>query len=259
VYGADAEAVMAGVNRMSVPLPDDHREAPKRRMDALAQICRITAGAQLTEDDLAGTGHEPGDLPPVGIEIIADVITLHRALARERAEEDARQVEDMIRLLDPLAHSGLGGWLPKCEHELLRGARGVFSRAAVGWRELVAEFCDGDLHRLVLGADSEVLDLGRDVRLFSRAQRRALRRGDLRCQWPSCDMPWVEADHITRHVDGGKTDLANGRLLCRFHHTLRHRGWQLETDDGGQVRAIRPVDWAYQLAPSKRRAGPRVA
>lgn len=74
-------------------------------------------------------------------------------------------------------------------------------------------------------------------------------------------MPWVEADHIKCFKDGGGTDVTNGRLLCAFHHSLRHRGWRLETDpDTGEVHAMPPADWAYQLSQSRRRSRqPRIA
>lgn len=252
IYGVDADSVQAGIDRMSVPLPDDHRPAAKRRADALALLCRIGAAADLKARDLEGTGYSPADLPKTSVTITADVLTLRRAFEREEAEA-AR------RLGDPVWRAFSSGWLPEAEADLLHGSFTERTGTPVGWRELVAAFCDSDLRRLVLGPESEVLDLGQQARLFNRAQRRALARGRTVCQWPGCDMPWVEADHIKRFKDGGGTDVCNGRLLCAFHHSLRHRGWTLETD-GETLVATAPVDWAYQLSMSRRRPRqPRVA
>ncbi|MCI2957553.1 HNH endonuclease [Agromyces atrinae] len=88
---------------------------------------------------------------------------------------------------------------------------------------------------LVLGGDSEVLDLGRDRRLFTPAQRIALTERDGGCAWPDCGMPpsHTQAHHIrwwTR--DNGPTDLSNGIMLCSFHHHRVHAdGWKIHIDD----------------------------
>lgn len=95
--------------------------------------------------------------------------------------------------------------------------------------------CDAGILPVVLGGDSEVLDLGRARRLFSRAQRRALAERDGGCAFPGCDRPphWTEAHHVRWWSrDRGPSDLDNGILLCRFHHLLVHRGWRIERRDG---------------------------
>jgi len=75
----------------------------------------------------------------------------------------------------------------------------------------------------VLGTRSQVLDLGRTARLFSRAQRLAMtvqQHGT--CAVEGCDRPvsWGEAHHLTAWHEGGTTDLTNAVILCRRHHTL---------------------------------------
>ena len=76
------------------------------------------------------------------------------------------------------------------------------------------------------------LNLGRERRLFSRAQRLALAARDGGCRWPGCERPpsWCEAHHIQHwQRDHGKTDIADGILLCRHHHLLAHNnGWEIE-------------------------------
>ena len=85
--------------------------------------------------------------------------------------------------------------------------------------------CTAKLVPLVLGGASEVLDLGRGRRLFSPAQRKALAIRDTSCRADGCDIPaaWCEAHHAgAPWVDGGRTDLADGVLLCSFHHHRAH-------------------------------------
>jgi hypothetical protein len=90
--------------------------------------------------------------------------------------------------------------------------------------------CTARLLPAVLGGQREVLDLGRSRRLFSPAQRRALAVRDRRCRAEGCDIPaaWCEAHHAASPwSSGGRTDLADGVLLCSFHH---HRAQDLRWD-----------------------------
>jgi hypothetical protein len=84
--------------------------------------------------------------------------------------------------------------------------------------------CDADLLPVVLGAKSQILDVGRTARLVSHAQWLALVARDRHCAFPGCTRPPVACDahHIVHWADGGKTALTNLVLLCRHHHTLIH-------------------------------------
>ncbi|SDH99483.1 HNH endonuclease signature motif containing protein [Agrococcus jejuensis] len=86
--------------------------------------------------------------------------------------------------------------------------------------------CDGFVQTVVQRADGEPLRLGRRRRLFSMSQRRAIVARDRRCRAPGCTAPpaWCETHHVVRWADDGRTDVANGILLCRFHHAEVHRG-----------------------------------
>jgi hypothetical protein len=73
------------------------------------------------------------------------------------------------------------------------------------------------LRRLVLGADGEILDLGRKVRTFPRHLKQALlARARGHCQTPGCDAPhaWLQADHLIPWSHGGRTATVNGQILC---------------------------------------------
>lgn len=84
--------------------------------------------------------------------------------------------------------------------------------------------CDCSVSRIVLGPDSEVLDVGRKTRVWTPAQRRAIIARDRHCQADGCDRDYRYCDiHHTEHwADGGATTVDKGKLFCRFHHTTEH-------------------------------------
>jgi hypothetical protein len=87
--------------------------------------------------------------------------------------------------------------------------------------------CNAGISRIITGPNSEILDKGREARLFNEAQRRALLVRYLGCAFPDCDRPpgWTEAHHIGEWTkDHGPTDLANGAPLCPCHHRYVHEG-----------------------------------
>ena len=85
--------------------------------------------------------------------------------------------------------------------------------------------CDAAVIPVILGGDGEILDQGRDQRLFTTAQVRALWVRDQHCTFDDCDAPatWCDAHHLMHWIDGGATDLHNAALLCPHHHTIVHR------------------------------------
>ncbi|CAN5192840.1 hypothetical protein BH09ACT5_BH09ACT5_15900 [soil metagenome] len=94
--------------------------------------------------------------------------------------------------------------------------------------------CGGATQLVLLDGVGQPLDLAREQRLYNQRQRRALAARDGGCMAPGCDRPpsWTEAHHIKHWWrDNGKTDVANGILLCRHHHLLFHNnGWEIEYD-----------------------------
>ena len=112
--------------------------------------------------------------------------------------------------------------------------------------------CDCNVTRILLGADSQVIDVGRSKRVVSPAQRRALNVRDRGCRWPGCDRlaSHTSAHHLVHWTKGGPTDLDNLALLCLRHHWLVHEGkWQLVKTDSGAILAVPPLlDFFRQLA-----------
>jgi hypothetical protein len=109
--------------------------------------------------------------------------------------------------------------------------------------------CDCTVTRVILGADSAVIDVGRAKRTISPSQRKALHVRDKGCRWPGCDRrpTWTDGHHLDHWNRGGPSDLHNLILLCKRHHWMAHEGkWQVvKTDDGGVV-AVPPQLGIYQ-------------
>lgn len=130
----------------------------------------------------------------------------------------------------------------------------VLSGAAV--RQLC---CDAGIHRVVVKGVSEILDFGRDERLFNRAQRRAIRfRHGHRCCVRGCDRRITQIHHLDWWEHGGETNIALGLPHCSYHHTLIHSaGWETEYDPAtGTVRYHGPKG---QLLETTAEFNPRLA
>jgi hypothetical protein len=93
---------------------------------------------------------------------------------------------------------------------------------------------DADIIPIVLGGKSEILDLGRSRRLFSKGQRIALVERDGGCAWCHAPPSYCEAHHIKWwYRDRGPTDISNGVMLCTScHHRIHRDNWGIEVRDG---------------------------
>ncbi len=103
--------------------------------------------------------------------------------------------------------------------------------------------CDCNVTRVLLDADSMVIDVGRSNRLITGARRTALNVRDRHCRWPGCDRPasWSEAHHLKHWIQGGGSDLDNLVLLCHRHHWMVHEGrWQIVKQKDGTYLTIPP-------------------
>ena len=99
--------------------------------------------------------------------------------------------------------------------------------------------CEAQILPAVLGGTSEPLDLGRARRLFSPAQRKAIRLRDGGCRAEGCDVDaaWTEVHHRDAWSAGGPTNMANGVCLCGHHHRRIHdRGYDHTYLPNGDVR-----------------------
>lgn len=107
---------------------------------------------------------------------------------------------------------------------------------------------------VAVGGRGNIIDLGRESRLFTTHQKVALAVRDGGCMFEECDRPasWTEAHHINHWArDGGKTDVADGILLCRHHHMLVHNNhWEI-VRKGSNYWLIPPPDIDSGQKPRK--------
>lgn len=117
--------------------------------------------------------------------------------------------------------------------------------------------CSAGILPVVLGGESLPLDVGRERRLFTAAQRAALAVRDRGCAFPGCDRPPSDCEVHHRAVpwrDGGPTDLENGVLLCPHHHHLVEpdprrpddRNWRIDLDARGRPVFTAPANRSGQ-------------
>jgi hypothetical protein len=112
--------------------------------------------------------------------------------------------------------------------------------------------CTSGTVELRFDPDGQPLNLGREKRTFSPAQRLALAARDGGCIWGDCDKPpaRTEAHHLEQWAqDHGNTDIRLGVLLCPPHHLLLHnQGWQILEHQGGYwLRPPASVDPGQKL------------
>ena len=92
----------------------------------------------------------------------------------------------------------------------------------------------------VFDGESEILDWGREKRLFTRSQRLALAERDGGCAMCALPPDMTRAHHIRwwqRHH--GSTDLSNGVLLCETcHHRIHDNGWEIEIEGTGAAARV---------------------
>jgi hypothetical protein len=104
--------------------------------------------------------------------------------------------------------------------------------------------CGAQILPAVLGGNGQVLDVGRQRRLFTGPLRRALVLRDGGCAFPSCDRPprWCAGHHVQHWSEGGATALDNAVLLCPTHHRqVHHHGWQVRVAADGHPEFTPPA------------------
>jgi hypothetical protein len=101
--------------------------------------------------------------------------------------------------------------------------------------------CDAGIIPIVLGSDSQPLDVGRELRFVTPALRNALNQRDRGCVVCGAPPIYCDAHHLVSWIDGGTTSLTNLVLLCRVHHTALHKGhWTIQLIDN-KVQVSRPT------------------
>ena len=83
-----------------------------------------------------------------------------------------------------------------------------------------------------------MLDVGRQKRFHTKAQRIAMMIRDRGCTTEGCDWPpgMCHGHHDWLWSQGGPTDLKHGRLLCPKHHARAHDpAYEMTKLPGGKV------------------------
>lgn len=205
-----------------VPAKDDTRTREERQAAAL-----VDAGRIILDRGLSGGGQQvrPHLLVHVPVETLARL---------ESADAEAADDDGAAGAVDASRFTGL----PPAE---------LYDGTPLPPSTLARLACDGELTRVVFGPDGAVLDVGRAQRTYSGQQRLAVIARDKSCRYPGCGAPPTlgEVHHVLSWVDHGRTSVANGILLCWFHHGLVHRsgirirrarrGWEFRRDDGSLI------------------------
>ena len=114
--------------------------------------------------------------------------------------------------------------------------------------------CDATFTRIVLGAESEILNIGQATRIWPEPMGNAIRLRDQHCRFPHCYRPpgrW-HTHHCVHWENGGPTSVDNGLLLCRWHHTFLHsKRWSVYLDQR-QRAVFRTPDGTTYLPVSGR-------
>jgi hypothetical protein len=200
-------------------VPGDTRTPARRRLDALADICR----AYLADPDTprrGGGGHP------------------HLLITLDHHPAATDHTADTPDTPDHGGDSGTGGWSgsPGGTLSWIGRIPGSTARRAG---------CDAQHTLVTLGPDGEITEAGTTRRFFTHAQRRAIiaRDGD-RCPAPYCDPPisWADGHHLIPVSRNGPTTVANGAIPCDGHHTLLHEGhWQLHRLPDGRYLMHHPT------------------
>jgi len=232
----DVNRRVTPTERQSILPPDLFRRWP----DALARTLEITSGGN-------------GWVSIKGFFDSAGGATVRKALeplARKAGADDKREREQ--RLADALVQLATGAKPAQLQVtasiETLMGLAGApagemeFS-LPISAKTVERMACDCSVVRVLLGADSAVIDVGRSTRKISAGLRRGIKARDGGCRWPGCDRPayWSEAHHLQHWIQGGATEPDNLVLLCYHHHRKVHEGgWQLVKTDDGRLLTIAP-------------------
>ncbi|MEU0091567.1 DUF222 domain-containing protein [Kribbella sp. NPDC006257] len=100
--------------------------------------------------------------------------------------------------------------------------------------------CDAGIIPMVLGSDSQPLDVGREERFVTGPIRTALVHRDKGCVVCGAPPIFCDAHHLIHWIDGGPTCLSNLVLLCRVHHIAVHQNhWKITITDN-LVNVTRP-------------------
>jgi Domain of unknown function (DUF222) len=245
----EAEIVQAALRVFDVPdavdergeLIGESRSLGKRNADALVEICRFA----LSHREGAG---ESGRFVP-HVSLVVDIQELRAAALRGAGVSSHNDLEQQAKAFGWSAAER--AWFADAlvrQGDAMSHEGNVLEAAAAG---MLA--CDSVVQR-VLMADSKVLNLGREVRTATPAQRRAIVARDRHCRAPGCRTKPKHCDvhHIDHWINGGRTDVDRMVLLCGTHHREFHKpGYRMELSDQAEFTVHSPKGWSRSSVPER--------
>ena len=107
--------------------------------------------------------------------------------------------------------------------------------AQISVPEALTLFGDARIFPVLLGNSGEIIAYGSARRIFTEGQRLAMIARDLGCSFPGCTRPpaLCQSHHITGYAITRRTTVADGTLLCGFHHREHEDlGWTCQMING---------------------------
>jgi len=209
------------------PLP---RTDAQRRFDAIGAIfeCAYSATAD-------------GKLPDPVVNIICDQRSLYDLLGRAGIVLADGQTLDLDELTRAQIDSVLAEFVDDPTSILTRRCE-TSTGQQIAPQLLIQALLTAQARRVVLDANSTIIDLGERKRLFTGNARLAATLLEHHCQHPGCEVPAdrCQIDHHESHSAGGRTDQANAGPACGPHNRHKYtHGWRTRRADNGRIYNIR--------------------
>ncbi|WP_157979677.1 HNH endonuclease signature motif containing protein [Kribbella monticola] len=214
----------------------DPRGRDKRQADALVNLLNTAA--------TTSTG---GTAPHISVTIDYDSLKSDLAAAYAAHETATPDTETGSPAAAPASSSGGMTSTATAVPLSLKGRGPGFGQVVFGDNLSASAVrrlaCDANIIPIVLGSDSQPLDVGMEKRFVTSAMRHALKLRDKGCV--ICGAPPIQCDahHLVHWADGGPTALHNLALFCKIHHREIHSGRWTVTIVDGIVNVTRPT-WA---------------
>src|SRR3954452_1815571 len=223
----DARRSAHGDRADEFPLP---RSDAQRRFDAVVTIFEraYVAGAN-------------GKLPDPVVNIVCDQRTLHDLLGRAGITLANGETFDLDTFTRRQIDAVVGEFVHDPSSIITRRCETV-SGQPIAPRLLIQASLTAQVRRVVLDANSTVIDFGERKRLFTGNARLAATLLQGFCQHPGCEIPAdrCEIDHNESHSTGGRTDQANAGPACGPHNRHKHsHRWRTRRADNGRTYNIR--------------------
>jgi len=253
---------IAGKHLLEVVAPDAAEELLRKQLEADEQAAysKVRFHTRTNPDGTTNGWFRVPDLHAAILQGAIEAITAPRKHGADRIDPSTGRRIDYATLLgqgfceliehlpvDALPHHGrvAATLLVTLDHDVLAstlGAAGFHDGEPLSPGEVRRLACNAGLIPVVFGTPSVPIDRGREKRLFNQAQSILMALRDKGCRAETCQRPpsWCEAHHWQPWSRGGKTDLADGVLLCGFHHRLAHHtNYDHQRLPNGDVRFAR--------------------